>query len=154
SVARWVPAFAGTTSWAAPAKTARRGRSSTRDLGRVAAYSAAMPSSTSRRQALAALLLCLLVLLWGVNSPGIKQVVALMPPLWAAVIGTVGAASCLIVLQWVRGRLAWPARGDLPVLASSGLAQMALSNMLVNLALQLVPAGRSAVMLYTIPLWA
>jgi drug/metabolite transporter (DMT)-like permease len=114
-----------------------------------------MPSaSTSRRHAVAALLFCLLVLLWGVNWPVIKQVVALMPPLWAGVIRTAGAAICLIVLQLVRGRLAWPARGDLPVLASSGLAQMALSNMLVNLALQQVPAGRSAVMLYTIPLWA
>ena len=41
-----------------------------------------MPSaSTSRRQALAALLLCLVVLLWGINWPVIKQVVALMPPL-------------------------------------------------------------------------
>src|SRR6266571_2140264 len=73
-----------------------------------------MPSaSTSRRHALAALLLCLVVLLWGFNWPVIKQVVALMPPLWAGVIRTTGAASCLILLQLVRGRLTWPARGDL-----------------------------------------
>ena len=114
-----------------------------------------MPSaSTSRRQALAALLLCLVVLLWGINWPVIKQAVALMPPLWAAVIRTGGAATCLILLQLARRRLTWPARGDLPVLASSALAQMALPNAVINLALQLVPAGRSAVMVYTIPLWA
>lgn len=114
-----------------------------------------MPSaSTPRRQALAAALLCLVVVLWGFNWPVMKQVVALMPPVWAAVFRTAGAALCLFALQLVSGRLAWPARADLPVLASSALVQMALPNALINLALQLVPAGRSAVMVYTIPLWA
>jgi drug/metabolite transporter (DMT)-like permease len=114
-----------------------------------------MPSaSTSRRQALAAALLCLVVMLWGFNWPVMKQVVALMPPIWAAVFRTAGAALCLFALQLATGRLVRPARADLPVLASSALAQMALPNALINLALQLVPAGRSAVMVYTIPLWA
>ena len=114
-----------------------------------------MPSaSTPRRQALGAALLCLVVVLWGFNWPVMKQVVALMPPIWAAVVRTGGAAVCLFALQLASGRLTWPARGDLPVLASSALVQMALSNTMVNLALQLVPAGRSAVMVYTIPLWA
>src|SRR5258705_10410096 len=112
-----------------------------------------MPSaSTSRRQALAALLLCLVVLLWGFNWPVIKQVVALMPPLWAAVIRTGGAASCLILLQLARGRPAWPARGDLPVLASSALAQMARPNAVINLALPLLPAGRTPAQGFTNPL--
>jgi len=83
-----------------------------------------------------------------------KQIVALVTPLWAATIRIGGAAFCLFVLQSVAGRLNLPARGDLAVLATSALVQMALPNALINIALQLVPAGRSAVLVYTIPLWA
>ena len=126
------------------------------DPGRSRHYSAAMPVAASlpRRQAAAAGLLCLVVVLWGINWPIMKQIVGLMPPVWAGVFRIGGAALSLFALQLATGRLGWPARGDLPVLASSALIQMALPTALINLALQLVPAGRSAVMVYTIPLWA
>jgi drug/metabolite transporter (DMT)-like permease len=46
-----------------------------------------------------------------------------------------------------------PPRSDLPIVASVGLLQVAGGVIIMNLALQVVPAGRSAVLVYTQPLW-
>src|SRR5690606_2382872 len=51
------------------------------------------------------------------------------------------------------GRFTAPARGDLSIVASVGLLQMAGFLGLVNVALLHVGAGRSAVLAYTTPLW-
>src|SRR5262249_59592197 len=52
-----------------------------------------------------------------------------------------------------RGGRARRRGGDLPVLLSVALAQMALFQPAVNFALSYVPAGRTAVLVYTTPLW-
>jgi len=64
-----------------------------------------------------------------------------------------GGLATLVVLLAVRGQLRLPARSDLPIVASVGLGQVATSVALMNLALQVVPAGRSSVLVYTMPLW-
>lgn len=98
-------------------------------------------------------LLAAVVLLWGVNWPIMKVGVAVIPPLWFAVLRTVIGAATLFAVLAATGRFAWPTRHDLPVLASVGILQVAAFLALVNVALLHVDAGRSAVLAYTTPLW-
>ena len=101
----------------------------------------------------ALLLLAALVLIWGANWPIMKAGLALVTPLWFAVLRLALGALTLVLVLACMGRLRLPPRADLPVILSIGLLQMALFLGLVNLALQIVPAGRSAVLAYTTPLW-
>lgn len=103
--------------------------------------------------AVARLLLVGVVVLWGANWPVMKVGLQSMPPVWfAAARMTLGAASLFAMLA-VLGRLKLPTRRDLPVVFTVGALQMAAFLVLVNIALQHVEAGRSAVLAYTTPLW-
>ncbi len=95
-----------------------------------------------------------LVLVWGCNWPAMKIVLAYITPLWFAVLrmATGTLSLFLVTLLWT-GRLKLPDRADLPIVLSVGLLQMAGFLALVNLALMTVPAGRSAILAYTTPLW-
>jgi drug/metabolite transporter (DMT)-like permease len=107
--------------------------------------------SVGRGTALA--LLAVVVVLWGVNWPIMKIGVSVIPPVWFAVLRTVLGAGSLFAFLLASGRFAWPTRRDLPVIASVGLLQVGVFLVLVNVALQHVDAGRSAVLAYTTPLW-
>lgn len=99
------------------------------------------------------LLLGALVLIWGANWPIMKAGLSLVTPFWFAVARLLLGVATLFAVLALRGRLRLPPRADLSVVFSIGLLQMALFLALVNLALQIVPAGRSAVLAYTTPLW-
>jgi len=101
----------------------------------------------------ATLLLALVVLIWGANWPIVKVGLALLPPFWFAAVRIVLAALTLFLLLPLFGRLRLPPRQDLPVVFVVGLLQMTLYISLINVALEVVPAGRSAVLAYTTPLW-
>lgn len=113
----------------------------------------AHPSSRPVTPLVAAILLGLVILLWGVNWPVMKRVVGQMPPmLFVAARLALGTAT-LIPVAWAAGQLRLPARQDLRVLFSVGLLQMTGFMTLVTLALQHVPAGRAGILAYTTPLW-
>ena len=59
----------------------------------------------------------------------------------------------MVVLLGAQRRLRLPARSDLSIVVSVGLGQIAAGVLIMNLALQVVPAGRSAVLVYSMPLW-
>jgi drug/metabolite transporter (DMT)-like permease len=99
------------------------------------------------------LLLGAIVLAWGVNWPVMKVGLGSIPPFWFGALRLLLGSCCLFLVALARGRFALPARGDWPVIASVGLLQMAGFLALVNLGLLNVPAGRSAVLCYTTPLW-
>ena len=101
----------------------------------------------------ARLLLVGVVILWGSNWPVMKLGVATMPPVWFAAARMVLGALSLFAFLAALGRLTLPARRDLLVIFSVGLLQMAIFLALVNIALQHVEAGRSAILSYTTPLW-
>lgn len=102
---------------------------------------------------IARLLLVAVVILWGVNWPVMKIGVQAMPPVWFATARMVLGAATLFALLAVLGRLSLPTRRDLPVILTVGALQMGAFLALVNIALQQVDAGRSAVLAYTTPLW-
>lgn len=112
---------------------------------------AAAPLVTRRT---AYLLLGLLVLVWGVHWPVVKIALRDVPPLTYATLRVGTALLSVVALLAATGRLARPPREDRPVLLVVGLGQVAAAVVLMNLALLVVPAGRSSILSYTSPFWA
>jgi drug/metabolite transporter (DMT)-like permease len=99
------------------------------------------------------LLLLLLSLIWGFHWPISKMGLQYIPPLtYSALRVIVGLVTLVAILAWRRG-LKLPDRRDFPVIASMGLGMMAAGFVMMNLALQVVQAGRSSILYFTKPLW-
>jgi drug/metabolite transporter (DMT)-like permease len=90
---------------------------------------------------------------WGLTWPVSKVILASVPPLWAVAFRSAIGLVALIVIGLAAGRLARPARGDVPVLLSIALLHMVGFGLLASVGLALVPTGRSVVLAYTTPLW-
>jgi len=93
------------------------------------------------------------VFAWGLTWPINKLLLAAVPPLWAVALRTAIGGVALFALALATRRLAPPPRADLPVLLSIALLHMIGFGVLSSVGLELVPAGRSAVLAYTTPLW-
>ena len=81
------------------------------------------------------ILLALLILSWAISWPVIKIGVATVPPIWYACFRYAIAASCLFAFIAVRREVAFPPRTDWPLVAVSGILQMAAYSALTALAL-------------------
>lgn len=101
----------------------------------------------------AVVLLVLLVMVWGANWPIMKMGLGHIQPFWFVSIRMALGVLSMVVILLPTGRLRLPPRGDWPVIASVGLLNMGLFMILSNVALLVVPAGRSAILAYTTPLW-
>lgn len=111
------------------------------------------PPPPDRNNAAALTVLAVMIVVWGINWPVMKIGLRDIAPLQFAFVRFASGAVCLFAVLAVTGRLKLPGRRDWPVLASVGLIQMGLFLSLVNVALQFVDAGRSAILAYTSPLW-
>lgn len=101
-----------------------------------------------------ALMLALVVVLWGANWSVMKTALAHSAgPLWIAAMRFLSGAACVFAVVALRGRLRVPPRADWPIVLSIGIVQMLGFAVLVTYALRHVPAGRSAVLAYTTSLW-
>ncbi|TAJ21870.1 MAG: DMT family transporter [Rugosibacter sp.] len=99
------------------------------------------------------MLLAAVVLFWGVNWPVMKYGLHYVPPLTFAALRMIMGAIVLAAVATWRHELRFPHREDWPLVLGVGLLQMAAFMGLVNVGLQYVPAGRSAILAYTTPLW-
>jgi drug/metabolite transporter (DMT)-like permease len=101
------------------------------------------------------LLLALLALVWGVHWSITKIGLDYLPPYtYGALRAGIGLGTMLAIMAGSRpDRLRLPPREDWPVVLSVGLGQIAAGILLMNLALQSVAPGRSAILVYTMPLW-
>jgi drug/metabolite transporter (DMT)-like permease len=95
----------------------------------------------------------MLVLIWGSNWPIMKLGLHHIQPLWFAAGRLALGTTTMMALLAALGRLRLPPRADWPVMFSLGLLNTGLFVALTNLALMVVPAGRSAILAYTTPLW-
>ena len=93
------------------------------------------------------------ILLWGANWPVMKLGLGHVSPLWFSALRFATGAACLFAWQAARGRVRRPRAADLPVIASIGLLQMMLFTALGAVAMTHLPAGRSAILSYTTPIW-
>jgi drug/metabolite transporter (DMT)-like permease len=98
-------------------------------------------------------LLAGIALVWGGHWVVTKIGLESMPPFTYAVLRVVTGLATLLVLLAARGGVRVPDRRDVPIVLSVGLGQVAAGIALMNLALQVVPAGRSSILVYTMPLW-
>ena len=111
-------------------------------------------NALSKQRRRASLLVACLVLIWGCNWPVNKVVLSHISPLWFACLRVaMGSVSLFLVQAFRTEGVKLPARADLPVVLSIGLVQVAAVMALVQLGLANVPAGRSAILSYTTPVW-
>lgn len=115
--------------------------------------SATQAESAIHSRATALVLLALLSVVWGTHWPIVKMGLHTMPPLHYAVLRLAGGLITIVLILLGQRRLRLPPRADVPIIASVGLLQISASIVIMNLALQVVPAGRSSVLAYAQPLW-
>lgn len=98
-------------------------------------------------------LVILLIIIWGLCWPINKIGLAFMPPIWYAAFRLlIGMISLFIIAVFSR-KLIIPNRRDLPIVLVIGFLQMALFLSLITIGLDHVSAGRSAILVYTTPIW-
>jgi drug/metabolite transporter (DMT)-like permease len=97
--------------------------------------------------------LIVVVIAWGLTWPVNKVILESLSPLWMMALRSAIATVALFAISIALGRLARPARGDLPVVFSIALLHMVGFAVLAAWGLRLVPTGRSVVLAYTTPLW-
>jgi drug/metabolite transporter (DMT)-like permease len=90
---------------------------------------------------------------WGLTWPVSKVILESVPPLWAVAFRSAIGTVAMVVIGLAAGRLARPARADVPVAVGIALLHMVGFGLLASVGLQLVPTGRSVVLAYTTPLW-
>jgi len=112
---------------------------------------AAAQPVVSRNVAL--ILLAMLSVVWGVHWVVVKQGLHYFPPLTYGALRLFTALLTMVAILGPMRRIRRPPRADVPVILSVGLVQMAISILIMNFALQAVPAGRSSVLAYAMPLW-
>jgi drug/metabolite transporter (DMT)-like permease len=93
------------------------------------------------------------ILAWGLTWPINKVLVETVPPVWAVALRTAIGGAAMFALALATGRLRRPPRADLPILVSITLLHIVGFSVLSSIGLQFVPAGRTAVLAYTTPLW-
>ena len=101
----------------------------------------------------AVILLVALAVVWGVHWVVAKKGLDYIPPFTYAALRVGAGLVTVLVIVGARRRLARPPRHDLPILLSVALGQVAAGTVLMNVALQVVPAGRSSILVYTMPIW-
>jgi len=99
------------------------------------------------------LLLAGLVVVWGSHWVVVKVGLETIPPFTYGVLRLVSGILVLAVLMAGSGRLRRPYRADLSIILSYGILAVAVMIIVMNLALPSIPAGRSAILAYTTPLW-
>ena len=112
-----------------------------------------LPGAAAASRGQAQVLLFGLALVWGGNWAVTKIGLGYVPPFTYGALRVLIGFVALAGLLAARGSLRLPARDDLAVVLSVGLGQLAAAIAIMNLALRVVPAGRSSVLVYTMPLW-
>jgi drug/metabolite transporter (DMT)-like permease len=93
------------------------------------------------------------VLVLGFNWPVMATAIQSISPIWMGVFRVTGAAVVVMTIALAKGKLTMPARHDLPIIVSLAVFRLAAVFVLVFTALELVPPGRSSVVVWTTSLW-
>ena len=99
------------------------------------------------------LLLVVVTLILGLNWPVMATGVASISPVWMGAFRVLGALVVVVPLTISTGNLTFPSRADLPIITSLAVFRLAAVFVLVFSGLELVPPGRSSVIVWTASLW-
>ena len=92
-------------------------------------------------------------LLWGLNWPVMKVVLGEVPPWTFRSLCFISAFAGLIAIAAARGHRLLP-RGGWGRIATVGLFAVSLTSIPLMLGMPLLPAGRTVVLYYTMPVWS
>ncbi len=98
--------------------------------------------------------MALLTAVWGLNWPVIKIGVLHLPPLWFRSIGLVIGTVLVGLVIVSRGRSLRVPRAEWPSIALLALPNIIVWYAGVTIALTMLPAGRAAILGFTMPVWA
>jgi drug/metabolite transporter (DMT)-like permease len=98
-------------------------------------------------------LFLLVIVVWGVNWPMNKIGMEYMPAIWHAALRLGIATIFMFIFVGLLGKLKLPTKQDLPIIFTIGILQMGAFTTFINFGLVYVDAGRSSILVYTIPLW-
>ena len=98
-------------------------------------------------------LLILVTLILGLNWPVMATALESISPVWMGVFRVLGALAVIIVVVVSTGNIRVPPRSDLKIVASLAVFRLALVFVLVFSGLELIPPGRSSVIVWTASLW-
>ncbi|MCW5619815.1 MAG: DMT family transporter [Burkholderiales bacterium] len=99
------------------------------------------------------LLLAALTLGWGFNWPMMKIALTEMPVWTFRGVCVAAGAVGMFMIAWRGGLRVAPPAGSWPRLALTALFNVTLWNVLIAQGLTYLPAGRSVILAYTMPLW-
>lgn len=97
--------------------------------------------------------LALTVLCYGTLWPVSRMAVQFLSPYWFAFARLGLGCVVLFAILALSGRLRIPPRQDWPVIFSVGAVMLGVYSCLFQLGLQIVDAGRAALLGYTVPIW-
>jgi drug/metabolite transporter (DMT)-like permease len=112
------------------------------------------PAPGGRSPALGLALIGLLTASWGLHWPIVKIGLTEVPPFTFRGIGVLLGGIALLALAAASGTRLWPRRREAVMLLWLSLANVTAWQMLTVFALQLLPAGRAAILAYTMPVWS
>ena len=111
------------------------------------------PAAAIHSRTVGLVLLVVLTLVWGIHWAVVKIGLETMPPLTYATLRVALGLATVAGALGAQGKLRRLPRSEVPIVLSVGLGQVAAGVLIMNLALQVVAAGRSSVLVYTMPLW-
>ena len=97
-------------------------------------------------------LLAIVVVVLGMNWPFMSVGLRSISALWMSTLRLIGACATLFMLTGATRRLSLPPRRDYPIVVSVAFRQAVLF-ILVFSALEIVPSGRSSILVWTTSLW-
>ncbi len=98
-------------------------------------------------------LLATAVVILGLNWPIMTITLRSITPIWMAALRVGIATVAVFAMQLARRDLSIPPRRDVPLIVSMSIFRLATVMTLVFFALELVPAGRASVLVWTTSLW-
>ena len=99
-------------------------------------------------------LMALLTLVWGMNWSVMKIGAMQLPPLWFRAISLVIGTALLGIVLAMRGTSLRLPRGALPRVVAISFPNIMIWYSVVTVAITLLPAGRAAMLGFTMPAWA
>jgi drug/metabolite transporter (DMT)-like permease len=98
-------------------------------------------------------LLGALTLGWGLNWPMMKIALAEVPVWTLRAMSLAAGSAGIFLIAWGAGRTLLPPRAHWPRLVGSSLFNVTLWNLCVAYGLVYLPAGRTVILAYTMPVW-
>lgn len=98
-------------------------------------------------------LFAFLIFVWGLSWPIAKVGINFIPAVWYASFRLIVATVSMFVIAAFARRLVWPRKEDWAIILTLGVLQIGALILLNSIGLAHVPPGRSAVLVFTTPLW-